>query len=54
MSLGFFFSVVVDYKQNKLADTGKFEMIYYDKEKSVSSLPYHGVNLQVRLISFFI
>ncbi|MCL4124964.1 UNVERIFIED_CONTAM: hypothetical protein GTU68_052470 [Idotea baltica] len=39
--------VVVDYRQNKSADTGKFELIYHDKEKSVASLPYYGVTLQV-------
>ncbi|RXG50731.1 hypothetical protein Avbf_18717, partial [Armadillidium vulgare] len=38
---------VVDYRQSKAADTGKFELIYQDKEKSVASLPYYGVTLQV-------
>ena len=40
-------SVVVDYKQSKAADTGNFELIYKDSERSVPLPPYLGVNLQV-------
>lgn len=39
--------VVVDYKHNKTADTGQFELAYRDSERSVPNPPYLGVNLQV-------
>ncbi|XP_045619331.2 LOW QUALITY PROTEIN: tubulin glycylase 3E [Procambarus clarkii] len=39
--------VVVDYKHNKTADTGLFELAYRDSERSVPNPPYLGVNLQV-------
>ncbi|XP_071539355.1 uncharacterized protein [Panulirus ornatus] len=39
--------VVVDYKHNKTADTGLFELAYRDNERSVPNPPYLGVNLQV-------
>ncbi|ROT73590.1 hypothetical protein C7M84_007984 [Penaeus vannamei] len=40
-------TVVVDYKHNKTADTGQFELAYRDSERSVPNPPYLGVNLQV-------
>lgn len=39
--------VVVDYKNNKTADTGLFELAYRDSERSIPNPPYLGVNLQV-------
>ncbi|XP_042230621.1 tubulin monoglycylase TTLL3-like isoform X2 [Homarus americanus] len=39
--------VVVDYKHNKTADTGLFELAYRDSERSIPNPPYLGVNLQV-------
>ena len=44
--------VVVDYRQNKNADTGDFDLIYKDTQKVVPSPPYIGVSLQV--IGFYI
>ena len=41
-------AVVVDYRQNKSADTGDFQLIYKDSQKVVPSPPYIGVSLQVR------
>ncbi|KAG0714795.1 Tubulin glycylase 3A [Chionoecetes opilio] len=39
--------VVVDYRNNKTADTGLFELAYRDSERSIPNPPYLGVNLQV-------
>ncbi|XP_063842588.1 tubulin monoglycylase TTLL3-like [Scylla paramamosain] len=39
--------VVVDYRNNRTADTGLFELAYRDSERSIPNPPYLGVNLQV-------